>query len=150
AARVSRTREHRVFCGDPALVLAAKERRHPFLDTGGDEHARVAKPDEDRTLSVAGETWFGGDSAHFVGRASGWAHGDLDFFSCQELRLASRGSRCHRQIPALEFGTGCDGKGPYALDRHSCRHFTGGLRNDCRLECRTAPPGYFRDDALLR
>ena len=38
-ARVGRARQHAVFGGDPALALAAQERRHFFLDTGGAEHA---------------------------------------------------------------------------------------------------------------
>ena len=55
AARVRGARQHAVFGGDPALALAAQERRHAFLDARGAQHARLAELDEHRAFGVARE-----------------------------------------------------------------------------------------------
>ena len=51
-ARVRGARQHAVLGGDPALALAAQERRHAFLDAGGAQHARIAELDQHRAFGV--------------------------------------------------------------------------------------------------
>ncbi len=71
AARVGGARQHAIFGGDPALALAAQERRHLVLDRGGDQHARVAEADQAGAFGMAGEAGFEAKLAHLVGGASG-------------------------------------------------------------------------------
>ena len=54
-ARVGGARQHAVLGGDPALALAAQERRHALLDAGGAQHLRVAELDQHRALGVLGD-----------------------------------------------------------------------------------------------
>jgi len=56
------------------LPLAAKKGRHPVLDAGGDQHARVAEADEAAPLGMTGEAGFEPQFAHLVGRAAAGAH----------------------------------------------------------------------------
>ena len=54
-ARMRRARQHAVFGGDPALVLAAQESGHAFLDARRAQHARVAELDQHRAFGVLRE-----------------------------------------------------------------------------------------------
>ncbi len=74
AAGVGGAREHAIFGGDPALALAAQERRELVLDRGGDQHARVAEADQAGAFGMAGEAGLEAKLAHLVGGASGRAH----------------------------------------------------------------------------
>src|SRR5262245_14272573 len=73
-------RQHAVFSGDPALVLAAQESGHTFLDAGGTQYARVAELDQHRAFGMAGEI-------------PGEAH------RAQLVRRAAAGSGTHQPFP---------------------------------------------------
>jgi len=75
AAGVGGARQHAILGGDPALTLAAQERRDLFVDRRGDEHAGVAKADEAASLGMLGKAGFEAEQTHLVGGAAGWAHG---------------------------------------------------------------------------
>jgi len=67
--------QHAVFGGDPALALAAKPRRHAFLDGRGAQHLGVAEGNQHGALGVAGVMAFDADGAQLVGGASAGADG---------------------------------------------------------------------------
>ena len=79
-ARVRGARQHAVFGGDPALALAAQERRHAFFDRGGAQHARVAELDQHRAFGVLRES-------------TGESHG------AQLIGCAAAGTRGHQALP---------------------------------------------------
>src|SRR5690606_2417628 len=54
AAAVGGARQHAVFGRDPALALAAQERRRLVLDAGGAQHAGVAERDQYRAFGMPG------------------------------------------------------------------------------------------------
>ena len=70
AAGVGRARQHAIFGGDPALALAAQERRNLFLDAGGARARGIAEADQAGSLGMTGEAGLDGEV-----RASGRARG---------------------------------------------------------------------------
>jgi hypothetical protein len=74
ATRVRGAGEHRIFGGHPAFTLATQPWRQPVFDAGGAQHLRVAEADENAALGMFGESGLDENGAHFVWRASGWAH----------------------------------------------------------------------------
>ena len=100
-ARVGGARQHAVLGRDPALALAAHERRHAFLDARGAQHAGVAELDQHRALGVAGEAAGDPDRAQLFGRAAAGSHGAA-LLGCRVSGRASARRRrwcCRRRAP---------------------------------------------------
>jgi hypothetical protein len=79
AAGVRGARQHRVLGRHPAFALAAQPRRQPLFHAGGDEHARIAERYEARPFGVLGEAGLDIDGAHFIRRAAGRSHKNLQW-----------------------------------------------------------------------
>ena len=69
-ARMRGARQHAVFGGDPALVLAAQESGNAFFDAGGAQHARVAELDQHRAFGVLRELTRESHGAQLIGCAA--------------------------------------------------------------------------------
>ena len=74
-ARMRGARQHAVFGGDPALVLAAQEAGHAFFDAGGAQHPRVAELDQHRAFGVLRESTGETYGAQLIRRATAGTSG---------------------------------------------------------------------------
>ena len=68
---------HAIFGRDPALALAAEERRNPVLDRSGDQHPRIAETDQAAPFGMPSKAGLERQCAHLVGGAAAGAHANL-------------------------------------------------------------------------